>query len=439
MKSTNLITLLYQSLCVMPDDYLLGKEEIKEYVLKNKLDGYRGPYRNCINQMTIRQKAFIASICKQSKGTISPLSELIKILNKAASRIMFHLNIMHKEVIENNRDKIAIPIIYKAFGSLPYDNSKIIDPYGTLINSLKFEKEYNDLQEVFTNLHHDPVLVKSNMTLYVLESILFDKGIRLKELFDAKSQNFNDNLTQAPGIIGSFEYPGDSSDSLNLTPWLSITIPSNEKYYIRFFYNGREIQAKGLSFYCIQNMPIANPDFPKEDQGILFFQLCVNGLVIKQSKKNIDENKEILIKDFDQYEQNLLNLCLFELNFTIPQLNDPGILAAIKLLKMIYVNMKVLWSEDKLIMRELSHIKEIDFLNPKIEYDIIKHINNFYQILYYQVNPWVIVISSQCPFMFSQRTRMIIFRTTNCNVLRSAYCLKKYSKYALGLDRKSVV
>ena len=129
---------------------------------------------------------------------------------------------------------------------------------------------------------------------------------------------------------------------------------------------------------------------------------------------------------FNKHEQMVLNMCLYNLDFTIPQIKNERIISALRLLKLIYMRLKSLYEDNDEKIPYISSIKQKDFLCPRIERIVKKHIQNPLQIIYHHVNPWIITLASHCPFILTEETRILLFRMTNFSRITSSDYLLNY-------------
>ncbi len=127
-------------------------------------------------------------------------------------------------------------------------------------------------------------------------------------------------------------------------------------------------------------------------------------------------------------EQDLLNTCLVETGFSVPQIKEQDAISAMKLLKMIYGKLGSLWVVDKAMAGELAHIKDADFLNGKIERLAKKQIQDPMQLLAFYSSMWLKAVCSHCPFLLTQKTRIMLFRTCYFDKQRSLHYMMQFLK-----------
>ena len=138
---------------------------------------------------------------------------------------------------------------------------------------------------------------------------------------------------------------------------------------------------------------------------------------------------------FNMIEQSVLNICLDEVNFSVPQVKqEEDLISAMKLLKVIYVCSKSIWYDDKSLDSERNRLKETDFLNTKIERLSKKQLQDPLQIISLSITPWVKAISSQCPFLLTQKTRILILRLCSFDKIRSFHYVAEYIKGSHSLS-----
>ena len=145
--------------------------------------------------------------------------------------------------------------------------------------------------------------------------------------------------------------------------------------------------------------------------------------VERMSKKKIS-----FIEGLSAAEQDLLKICIVETCFDIPQLKEQEVAAAIRLLKMLYEKVKIIQEFDKTMASDLSHIKDVDFLNGKIERLAKKQFQDPLQLLTYSPSTWIKSICMHCPFTLTQRTRMLLFRMCHFDKQRSLHFMLQTMK-----------
>jgi E3 ubiquitin-protein ligase TRIP12 len=123
-----------------------------------------------------------------------------------------------------------------------------------------------------------------------------------------------------------------------------------------------------------------------------------------------------------------MHICIVEADFRTPQIKDPEFSSAIKLFKTLHSKIKTRPIVDKTITLDLSNIKDNDFLNTKIERLAKKQIYDPMQIVSASNSQWMKALCVNCPFMLTQRTRMMLFRTCFFDRQRSIHFLMQYLK-----------
>ena len=144
--------------------------------------------------------------------------------------------------------------------------------------------------------------------------------------------------------------------------------------------------------------------------------------------ERVSKEKNLFIEGMSVLEQELLSVCISETNFSIPQIKDDDVISAIKLYKMLYCKIKGANFSDKTLVTDLSHIKDGDFLNTKIERLAKKQLQDPTQILLVSTDNWVKSLCSHCPFILAFNTRMMMFRMYCFDKPRSLYFLTQHAK-----------
>jgi len=412
IKGTNLVSLIYSALCVMPNEYKNPVKEKVDYASGN-VDLYIEKNRINLEQMVIRHKAFASEMCSFSKGQSHPLIELIKRLNEALFYIEDNLSAKSININFFRHRRVNILISYNPTGKINKGYKKTHILTSIIPEYIQNEEELLELHRKYESYALLPLNMNSSMRLSELEELLLDKYKTLNEFIGVSGEYNEDKIIET----GSVSVPLEAVD---LAPWMSVTHANNCKQvvFLRFYYNGHELTNKEETLCnVVKNYPVLNPDFPEDGKDILFFNLWTIYKSFENRPHIPIKYSGVFVKGFSGYEQCILNLCLNEIDFTIPQLKDKEMLTAIRLLKTIYTSIKLHWSENKAI--ELAHIKETEFLNPRLELLIKNHVSNSLQVIYSVINPWVIGIVSECPFLLTEKTRMLVFRMIYFSKARS--------------------
>eukprot|EP01022_Parablepharisma_sp_SALTPOND_P018813 TRINITY_DN3126_c0_g1_i1.p1 TRINITY_DN3126_c0_g1~~TRINITY_DN3126_c0_g1_i1.p1 ORF type:complete len:844 (-),score=94.00 TRINITY_DN3126_c0_g1_i1:742-3273(-) len=188
----------------------------------------------------------------------------------------------------------------------------------------------------------------------------------------------------------------------------------------KFFCGGAEIKNKEQPiFETVLRPENRRSDMPYDIQGLIAFQLCEKPRKLSKKIKAHDapyepcvEEKGYVFKHLSSEEQHVLSLCQVVLNFDVPQIRDPHTLSAMKLLKLLYHNIKTTRETDKTSAPYLSHIREEDFINPKVEQLVKRHFQEPSVILSgSQMNDdWAKALCYHFPFMIHEKTRLVYFK-----------------------------
>jgi len=270
-----------------------------------------------------------------------------------------------------------------------------------------------------------------------------------KQLFGEESENIN--IPPAP-ILGPSSSTIVKPKAENSLPILSKTqsqtsenIEKKVRFGFKFYYNGYEITNKSETLSdIVSKYSNKNTNYPKDAQGVLLFQI-----IEKKSDKaksallgsedyegkieKIIKGQLSFIEGLSAQEQELLSVCLNDSNFTISQIKDQDVIAALKLLKLLYKKHKYTWLQNKFLMQEISHITDSDFLNAKIERLTKKQAQDPLQMLAFNINPWIKSICTQCPFMLTQKTRTMIFKLCFFDKARSLHFMMQEIKGSIPL------
>ncbi len=130
-----------------------------------------------------------------------------------------------------------------------------------------------------------------------------------------------------------------------------------------------------------------------------------------------------MFKDMTSEEQHVLSLCQIELNFSIPQIRDPQVAAILKLLKAIYIKIKVCTTADREAAARLGCVKEEDFVSPKVEQLVRRHSHDPSAVLSGLSIEWSKALCFCFPFMISPKTRLLYFRLSTLDRDRALYLL----------------
>jgi len=455
LKCTGLISKLFYSLCVMPTEYVRmmlasNIEEVKEESEDARINAYISSQRNELTQLVIRHKVFISTMTKPCPGRSNALSELIRRLNEILMHIERSVN-DNKESASGrySMQKFSITLMYSPKGikvTSGYTQQRKI--VGEVPEEIKDVPELVKMHEIYSRIPLYSLMLPSWGTLKSAESFLKHKSSYSSRLlsFSASSaartqtldreelmedEMYAEEQGMIPEILQFHTEIPEASIS-NVKPLTMKRESKHSKISFRFFYNGYELINKRESLGTIMNnYSTPAPDFPADAQGVLFFQLQEK----KPSKKSepkkkveVKKSQSLLISNLTAVEQYLLNMCVCEIAFTESQIKDQDTMSCIKLLKAIHSCLGSIWRKDEIVLREISHIKESDFLNAKIEKLAKKQMQDSYQSLYLVASSWLKTIATQCPFTLTEQTRNLLFRMCFFDIRRSLHYLVKYLK-----------
>eukprot|EP01022_Parablepharisma_sp_SALTPOND_P012544 TRINITY_DN1618_c0_g1_i1.p1 TRINITY_DN1618_c0_g1~~TRINITY_DN1618_c0_g1_i1.p1 ORF type:complete len:1441 (+),score=186.83 TRINITY_DN1618_c0_g1_i1:639-4961(+) len=482
LKCTGLITKVFYSLCMMPTDYVRtmlapASEETKADSEETKANSYRGPQRAELAQMVIRHEAFISTLSKVSLGKKHALSELIRRLNEILMRIekyvednKFSSQANSLNMLRSYGQTVSLLLMYSPKGTkIPLGYTKLKRIPGDIPEDFKKSSELTKMHNMYVAMPTYPVTLHPSTTLKSVEEFLKKKAPQFSD-FEFREPSMRHSYSSNVPLPEDF-YDEDTQDfppedQLFLSPDAEEPLPptffpippqkppkplptmakahsqsdDHSKVSLRFYYNGYEIVNKNETLGdLIKKYPSKIPDLPRDAQGVLLFQL--HEKLSSGSKKaaatsesyadRIDKvmrGQSSFIEGLVASEQDLLNVCLSEVAFKMPQIKDEDLLAAIKLLKVTYRNIKTVWGNSKTIAPDISHIKEADFLNGKIEKLAKKQLQDPLQMFSFVVSPWMKFICTECPFMLTERTRALLFKMCFLDKSRSLHYLVQYLK-----------
>jgi len=200
---------------------------------------------------------------------------------------------------------------------------------------------------------------------------------------------------------------------------------NSSKISFKFYWNGTEITNKNQGIYDLilkgDNKKI---EFPHDISGAISFQIYEkNNKKEPKIQKPMEISKEIptneeknyLFSGLNSEEQHVVSLCRLDLNFEILQISDPHIAACLKLLKTLYLKIKTILFIDKTAIPYLSHIKDEDFINHKLEQLIKKRLQEPSLILNGSnintwMNDWTRSICLNMPFVVNEKSRLIYYK-----------------------------
>jgi hypothetical protein len=448
LKCTGLISKLFYSLCVMPTEYVRKMlapsiEEVKEESEDARINAYISLQRNELIQLMIRHEVFISTMTKVFPGRSNALTELIRRLNEILMHIEKSVNDNKaSDSLRYSMQKFSVTLMYSPKGN------KVTNGYtqqrrivGEVPEEIKKISELVKMHEVYSRMPLYSLMLPSWGTLKSVESFLKHKAPHSSGLisFSARTQTLDkeelmedEMYTEEQAIIPEILQLQTEIPEPGVRPLTMKRESKLSKISFRFFYNGYELINKRESLANIMaNYSAPAPDFPMDAQGVLFFQLQEKkSLKQSEPKKKTEAKKSqsLLVSNLTAVEQYLLNMCMCEISFTEPQIKDEDTMSCIKLLKAIYSCLGSIWRRDEMILREISHIKESDFLNAKIEKLAKKQMQDSFQSLYLVASSWLKTIAIQCPFTLTERTRNLLFRTSFFDTRRSLHYLVKYLK-----------
>ena len=433
LRCTGLISKLYHSLCTIPSKFMLEEEKVNEVILKEGKT-------NELEQMIKRHRAFTLAI---SESKEQALKKLIKRVNEMIMRIDKYVHIEYPStipsVIKNGNQRFNVLLMYSPRGikiETGYvKKSKLPEEYmEDLGEEVKMEPELVKLHEMFMEIPSYPVLLYSSTTLKSIEKYLSHRTPQFSDL--------NSEIVLTKQIYSPVKYEELKENIINRVG------EAESDICFRFYYNGYEIVNKAETLgEIISNYANKVVNLPRDAQGVLLFQL--NKKIVKKKVVKGCINEKIDLSGLNAKEQQVLMICKTKPLLAFSQVNDKEILAAIRLLQILYKKLKDEWRIDKTVWEVVKNIKESDLLNGKIEKLALKQIQDTLQILTYTVTKWIKKLTMTCPFLLTEKTRILIFRSSFFDRERSMQYLSrnikgvstasKIERMKLRVDRKNIL